>query len=468
MPRKSAQALKPEGVIIKKCDRTAHNQAGNKACAARDAGAAKGKCQHTCQPGEIEQCHHKWTNVYSVDSRQREKSWATLAEAQRFQNDLTNGKAAQGKLFIDPAQGNALFGKLAEAVIKGSARFEASANTRAGYLGFYRKHIAPVYAARTLAWMASGAAVDELNPGNVPSFLNEALKHLSKARRRIARMIIIYTMDAAVTAGRVPGHKLAGITLAEGTAVSRREARAAAASDDDESPLGFVFITDDQVTALANGMTVTRATRRGQRQHHLKGAGIAAWLQRTMGLRICEALGVEKSDFKTRKNGQRYLKLRAQATEDGRPAGNGKNRVPPKHRTEGQGRDVPVPDFVWDMVQAMPDGPLCPGATGKTRYMAYNTAWTRMGLLLEAMGIEGFTSHSLRHQFATEALEDDPGQLASISAILGHQSVETTLRTSVHASADAETQVGAMMNARWAGKPGPARKLRAVQAGRAA
>src|SRR5260370_40756646 len=160
-------------------------------------------------------------------------------------------------------------------------------------------------------------------------------------------------MDAAAMAGRVPGHKLAGIRLAEGTAVSRRAARAAVASDDDESPLGFVFITDDQVSALADGMTITRTTpKRGQRQHHLKGAGIAAWLQRTMGLRICEALGVEKSDFKTRKNGQRYLKLRAQATEDGKPASNGKNRVPLKHRTEGKGRDVPVPDYVWDKVQA--------------------------------------------------------------------------------------------------------------------
>lgn len=43
-----------------------------------------------------------------------------------------------------------------------------------------------------------------------------------------------------------------------------------------------------------------------------------------------------------------------------------------------------------------------------------------------------------------------------ISAVLGHDSIETTLRFYIHASANAEQRIGAMMNARWTTKPAPA------------
>ena len=56
------------------------------------------------------------------------------------------------------------------------------------------------------------------------------------------------------------------------------------------------------------------------------------------------------------------------------------------------------------------------------------------------------------HQFASEALDEAPRQLANISQVLGHDSVETTLRFYIHASANAEQRIGAMMNARWTGR----------------
>ncbi|HEX3965047.1 MAG TPA: hypothetical protein VHZ03_51800 [Trebonia sp.] len=62
-------------------------------------------------------------------------------------------------------------------------------------------------------------------------------------------------------------------------------------------------------------------------------------------------------------------------------------------------------------------------------------------------------SKSLRHQFATEALEADPRELANISAVLGHDSIETTLRFYIHATKDAEQRIGKMMNDRWPSKP---------------
>ena len=247
-------------------------------------------------------------------------------------------------------------------------------------------------------------------------------------------MIITGTMDAAVSADKIGRHKLAGITLTEGT-------RTAPAPDDDEESGGFVFITDDQAAALAAGITVEN----GSRTRTLAGVGVAVWLQRTMGLRIREALGVEKGDFRTRKNGERYLRLRCQASRDGR------TRVPLKHRKEGEGRNVPVPDFVWEMVAAMPDGPLCPGPRG-SRYMTYSTAWDRFTAITAALNIDGYTTHSLRHQFASECL-DDGMNIVDLSAVLGHADPSVTLRIYVHAMPDAEARTRAMMNARWTARP---------------
>lgn len=67
-----------------------------------------------------------------------------------------------------------------------------------------------------------------------------------------------------------------------------------------------------------------------------------------MGLRIREALGVERPTSGPARTAAIICGCGA------RPAGIDA-RVPLKHRKEGEGRNVPVPDFVWDMVHAMPD-----------------------------------------------------------------------------------------------------------------
>lgn len=275
------------------------------------------------------------------------------------------------------------------------------------------------FARRTLAQMAGQAAADE-----VTELLNVTMAGKSTGQRRVARMIITATMDAAVKAEKIGRHKLAGINLTESAT-----AAPAPGDDEDDESSGFTFITDAQVAMLADGITVQDGH---VRKHTLKGVGIAAWLQRTMGLRIREALGAEKADFRTRKNGERYLRLRAQASRDGR------GRAPLKHRREGEGRNVPVPDYVWEMVAAMPDGPLCAGPRG-SRYMAYNTAWGRFKTITDALGIEGYTSHSLRHQFASECL-DDGMNIVDLSAVLGHADPSVTLRIYVHAMPDAEAR----------------------------
>jgi integrase len=427
---------KLQATIFKKCDRTYHRPATNKQCAG-------GTCQHTCEASGIDRCRHAWTVRYNVNGVQRDKSfrdemdarkrvqWGTgLKKAQDFQLELTRGKRAHGKTYVDPRAGDEPFGTAAEAFIMSPA-IDASADSRATYLSNYRTNVKARFARRTLAQMATQQAAEE-----VAELVNVTMAGKSIGARRQARMIITGTMDAAVKAEKIGRHKLAGINLTEGSrpAPVRDD-------DDDEESSGFVFITDAQVGMLAAGITITDGSGR---ERFLAGVGIAAWLQRTMGLRIREALGTEKADFKTRRNGQRYLKLRSQASRDGR------TRVPLKHRKEGEGRNVAVPDYVWDMVTAMPDGPLCPGPT--TRYMQYGTAHERFKAITDALAVTGYTTHSLRHQFASESL-DDGMNIVDLSGVLGHADPSVTLRTYVHAMPGAETRTRAMMNARWTARP---------------
>ena len=424
-----------QSVILKKCDRTYHRPESNKACAG-------GTCQHTCEPAEIASCRHKWTLRYSVNGRQREQSFADeiddkagrprpgsgLRKARDAQLHLTTEKRRQGQTFTDPKAGNVRFGDAVEKFITTGmpkAGKPAQATARGSY------HSArPLLDDRTVAQVA--VMRDE-----VTELLNVTMLGKNANTRRQCRRVITGTLDAAVRAGIIPRHLLAGIELTK-RPVTEEEYEAEAA--------GFVFLSDAQVAAIADGVTTETVTKTGKtRRHTVKGMGMAAWLQRTMGLRIGEALGAEKADFKVRPDGRRYLRLRWQASDDGRA------RVPLKHRQAGQGRDIPVPDWVWDKVQAMPDGSLCPGPS--TRYLAYNTAWDRFTKLTAALGIEGVTSHSLRHQYASETLETvGIHHIASLSETLGHSSPEITLRTYVHASANSAAQIADAMNARW-GKP---------------
>lgn len=155
--------------------------------------------------------------------------------------------------------------------------------------------------------------------------------HLSDTRRRQARAIITGTLDEAVKAGKLAKHNLHDIGLPD--------------SGPQESRDDFVFPAHAQVAYLA--------------EH----AGVVVWLMRGCGLRICEALGVHKGDFR---GGGTVLHLTGQASRDGR------RKVALKHRKAGEYRDVPVPSWLWEKVKDLPDGPLCPGRNGRP-YLVYGT-----------------------------------------------------------------------------------------------
>ena len=129
-----------------------------------------------------------------------------------------------------------------------------------------------------------------------------------------------------------------------------------------------------------------------------KGTGICVWLMRGCGLRIEEALGVEKSDFR---EGGAVLRVSGQAARDGGARGSA--------LTAGAGeyRDIHrSPSWLWGIVKDMPDGPLMPGNNNGKHSSSTTHRFTSGSRLRDKeAGIpDGFTPHSLRHAYASAML----------------------------------------------------------------
>jgi hypothetical protein len=188
--------------------------------------------------------------------------------AQDFQLKLTVDKRSANVTFADHGRtGKAIFGSAVEAYLLHLAVKDGS---RDRYIGTYRKHIKPVFGDRTLVQVAN-------DRDGVLDLLTVSMKDLSLTMRQHARQIIVGTCDEAVKAGKLGKHNLADIKLADnGTKKARTD---------------FVFPTYAQVKVVAEG-----AARENKRLS-VDGAGICVWLMRGCGLRIEEALAVEKTDF---------------------------------------------------------------------------------------------------------------------------------------------------------------------------
>ena len=107
--------------------------------------------------------------------------------------------------------------------------------------------------------------------------------------------------------------------------------------------------------------------------------------------------------------------------------------IPPK--TENSERWVPIPKEMLRMLQTarkQPDSYLLTGGeiVPDPRAMQY-----RYKVLLERCGVRYRNFHCLRHSYATRCVERGV-DVKSVSELLGHADVRTTLRLYVHSSMD--------------------------------
>jgi integrase len=344
-----------------------------------------------CKCAKQATCPHKWTLRYWVDGRQREVSFADALDgsgrprygsgrklAEDAQLKIAHDKRAQ--VFVDPKLGAGRFG---EECAKWITRLACTESTRTQYRSILRAHVGPVLGHRPLASVAQAR-------DDVIDLLAVRMGGLSKTRRQLARALVTGVLDEAVRAGKITSHRCDGIPVADNRTTADRK--------------DFVFPSHAGLSALAAGIA-----------HPL-----SVWLMRGCGLRIEEALAVQKSCF--RDNGT-VLRVFEQAAKDGR------GTRPLKHRKAGEYRDIPVPAYLWAMVKDQPDGYLF---MKDSKLPVYNTYHRAFCIQRDKAGIPaGFTPHSLRHAFAS-ALLSQGVPISEVAAWLGHRSINVTYATYGH------------------------------------
>src|SRR5208282_892570 len=118
----------------------------------------------------------------------------------------------------------------------------------------------------------------------------------------------------------------------------------------------------------------------------------------------------------------------------------------PKHRKQGDYRDVPVPSWLWDTVKDLPRGPLMPGSNGK-KYQPYSAVRKRFIHAANEAGIPaGFTPHSLRHAYASAMLARGV-QITELAMFLGHRNINVTHQVYGHLLPSAAKRAVAALDA---------------------
>ena len=94
-------------------------------------------------------------------------------------------------------------------------------------------------------------------------------------------------------------------------------------------------------------------------------------------------------------------------------------------------REIPIPDYLLELLQRERNqkGYLMPGK--KKEYTEPRTLQYRFQRILKTLGIPHFNFHMLRHIFATNCISHG-FDIKTLSELLGHSNVTTTMRIYVH------------------------------------
>lgn len=103
----------------------------------------------------------------------------------------------------------------------------------------------------------------------------------------------------------------------------------------------------------------------------------------------------------------------------------------PKSRTSQ--RSIPVPTFIMKLLRDSRSNDNCYILSGSDHIIEPRTLQRRFKSILKKVDLPSVNYHSLRHAFATNCLQAG-FDVKTLSEILGHASVETTLNRYVHTS----------------------------------
>ena len=334
-------------------------------------------------------------------------------------------------MFTDPRAGIVEFLPLCDAYVEGMAK--ANAKSKATYRSnFANPAVTKLLQGRSVLDVAQMDA-------EVKTLLNKTLGGYSDDYRGNVRRIITGTLDECVSRGIIPRHTLTGIELAP---------RIVTAEQYEQQNKGMVPVTDD---------TVRDARRRDHRHRHGHASGRSApascpaWASPhgSSARWDCGSGKRWESASPTsgpRADGTRYLHLCWQASENGR-------ELEPLS-TARQATSATSPSPTWCGTWSRRSGrPAVPRPERHPVHALQHGRGTGSAACWSTWGSAAPTRTRCATSSPARPLTPTPASSRTSRQVLGHDSVETTLRFYIHASANAEQRIGAMMNARWTARP---------------
>jgi integrase len=344
-------------------------------------------------------CGHPWTVRYREtgghDAPERQKSFAKRVEAEAFAAKLHHDRY-EG-LYLDPKRGEILLRDYAGDWLN---RLVIADGTYRNYESFIRIHLVPHLGHKMIA------SVDRKH---IDAFVASLSKQLAPGTVADRMKMVKYMFSTAVEDKRRPDNPADGVRLPR---------TATHAIDEDEIP------TLHEVDLIAKQIS-------GQYR-------LTIYLQAGAGLRISETLA-----FTADCRRPEFLRVRRQVSSKANRDDCKSRFVPLKHRAEGEYRDVPLPAFLEQEIEAhlqawrtvTVDGMevlFPPRERGKNTMPTATTYGYHFRKALTTAGIvtpDGrpkYTPHSLRHFFASTALAHGI-PLHEVSRWLGHRSIKTTV-----------------------------------------
>lgn len=156
-------------------------------------------------------------------------------------------------------------------------------------------------------------------------------------------------------------------------------------------------------------------------------------LANDMGLRVGEVCGLKWSDIDLEK---RILTVRRTVQRVAVNDGISKTKVmimPPKSATSA--REIPIPGSIFPMLQSNATAGENYVLSGNAKPIEPRKMQYHFARILKKAGLKAVTFHSLRHRFASRAVEVG-FDIKTLSEILGHSKVELTMNLYVHSSMD--------------------------------
>ena len=176
--------------------------------------------------------------------------------------------------------------------------------------------------------------------------------------------------------------------------------------------------------------------------HNLNPTSLCVLLSLYTGLRVGEVCGLmwgdidfEKSVLTVRKTVQRI-----------RSGVHGTQIIADTPKSRSSRRSIPIPKFIMKLLRESRSNNNCYVLSNSTVIIEPRTLQRRFKTILKKANLPSAGYHCLRHMFATNSLQAG-FDVKTLSEILGHASVETTLNRYVHTSMERKIACMALLEA---------------------